>query len=152
MIQIFTDGSCLGNPGPGGWGVILKVSPTEVIELTGSSPMTTNNKMELKAAIEALKWLDKQQISDCVEIWTDSNYVKDGITKWIFSWKKNGWKNSKKEPVKNKELWQALDLLNNQLNLSWNWVKAHNGHSENEAVDKLAYQSAMNAHKESNSR
>ena len=145
MVRIFTDGSCLGNPGPGGWGVIIRTPDDEIVKLTGSENFTTNNQMELTAALQALKWLKSHNKYKQAQIWTDSNYLKDGITKWIFSWKKNGWKNSKKEPVKNKDLWVEIDSYNSLLDINWNWVKAHNGHPENEAVDKLAYNSAMHA-------
>lgn len=133
-VIIYTDGACSGNPGKGGWGAVLKYGEIAK-QISGYSDLTTNNKMELQAVIEALKLLKKR----CdVEIFTDSVYVKDGITKWINSWKKNNWKTSKKEPVKNKELWIELDNLRNQHNINWNWVKGHADDEINNIVDKLA--------------
>lgn len=133
-VIIYTDGACSGNPGKGGWGAVLKYGEITK-QISGYSDLTTNNKMELRAVIEALKLLKKR----CdVEIFTDSVYVKDGITKWINSWKKNNWKTSKKEPVKNKELWIELDNLRNQHNINWNWVKGHADDEINNIVDKLA--------------
>ena len=133
-VIIYTDGACSGNPGKGGWGAVLKYGEITK-QISGYSDLTTNNKMELQAVIEALKLLKKR----CdVEIFTDSVYVKDGITKWINSWKMNNWKTSKKEPVKNKELWVELDNLRNQHNINWNWVKGHADDEINNIVDKLA--------------
>lgn len=133
-VIIYTDGACSGNPGKGGWGAVLKYGEITK-QISGYSDLTTNNKMELQAVIEALKLLKKR----CdVEIFTDSVYVKDGITKWINSWKKNNWKTSKKEQVKNKELWIELDNLRNQHNINWNWVKGHADDEINNIVDKLA--------------
>ena len=133
-VIIYTDGACSGNPGKGGWGAVLKYGEITK-QISGYSDLTTNNKMELQAVIEALKLLKKR----CdVEIFTDSVYVKDGITKWINSWKINNWKTSKKEPVKNKELWIELDNLRNQHNINWNWVKGHADDEINNIVDKLA--------------
>lgn len=133
-VIIYTDGACSGNPGKGGWGAVLKYGEIKK-QISGYSDLTTNNKMELQAVIEALKLLKKR----CdVEIFTDSVYVKDGITKWINSWKMNNWKTSKKEPVKNKELWIELDNLRNQHNINWNWVKGHADDEINNIVDKLA--------------
>lgn len=133
-VIIYTDGACSGNPGKGGWGAVLKYGEITK-QISGYSDLTTNNKMELQAVIEALKLLKKR----CdVEIFTDSVYVKDGITKWINSWKINNWKTSKKEPVKNKELWVELDNLRNQHNINWNWVKGHADDEINNIVDKLA--------------
>lgn len=133
-VIIYTDGACSGNPGKGGWGAVLKYGEITK-QISGYSDLTTNNKMELQAVIEALKLLKKR----CdVEIFTDSVYVKDGITKWINSWKMNNWKTSKKEPVKNKELWIELDNLRNQHNINWNWVKGHADDEINNIVDKLA--------------
>ncbi len=133
-VVIHTDGACSGNPGPGGWGVILDYNGTRK-ELFGGAPETTNNRMELQAAIEALTAL-KRPCS--VEMHVDSNYVKDGITKWIFGWKKNGWKTADKKPVKNVELWQALDEAIRRHEISWHWVKGHDGHPDNERADELA--------------
>ncbi len=135
IIEVFTDGACSGNPGPGGWGVILRYKGTEK-ELSGGAPETTNNRMELTAVIEALKALKRE----CdVVIHTDSRYVMDGVQQWLPNWKQNGWKTSnKKSPVKNVDLWQELDSLLQKHNIRWIWVKGHNGHEENERVDKLA--------------
>ncbi len=136
MVTIYTDGACSGNPGPGGWGALLHFNGSEK-ELCGGAPDTTNNRMELMAPIKALGALTKP----CkVTIVTDSKYVKDGITTWIHTWKKNGWKNAKKKPVKNADLWQALDEARNGHEVSWQWVKGHAGHPENERADALANQ------------
>lgn len=133
-IEIFTDGACKGNPGPGGWGALLRYNGTEK-ELFGGEAQTTNNRMELKAAIEALRALKEP----CeVVLTTDSNYVKNGINSWIASWKKNGWRTSAKKDVKNKDLWQALDQESSRHQLTWKWVKGHSGHRENEMADQLA--------------
>ena len=133
-VQIFTDGACKGNPGPGGWGAILRSNGKER-ELSGGEKLTTNNRMELMAAIKALKALKKP----ChVQLWTDSNYVRDGITKWIHAWRRNGWKTSDKKPVKNAELWQALLDACEPHRIDWHWVKGHAGHPENERADALA--------------
>lgn len=134
LVEIFTDGACKGNPGPGGWGVLLRYRGQER-QLYGGDPQTTNNRMELMAAIEAFRALKRP----CqVHITTDSVYVKDGIQKWLFNWKKNGWKTSQKKPVKNADLWQQLDQLNSQHQVEWRWVKGHSGHRENEIADQLA--------------
>ncbi len=133
-VEVFTDGACSGNPGPGGWGAILRHGTT-VKEMSGGEAETTNNRMELLAAITALNALK----SACeVDLHTDSKYVMDGISKWIFGWKKNGWKTSDKKPVKNAELWQALDQANQRHKVKWHWVKGHAGHPENERADELA--------------
>lgn len=134
IVQIFTDGACKGNPGPGGWGAILRYANTEK-ELNGYAPETTNNIMELTAVIEALKTLSR---SCPIVITTDSNYVKDGITKWIHNWKLKGWKTAARKPVKNKKLWITLDELTQGHDITWKWVKGHSGHSENERADELA--------------
>ena len=134
QVIIFTDGACRGNPGPGGWGVLLRYGATEKT-LFGGEPDTTNNRMELMAAISALESLSR---TTEITIVTDSNYVKNGITGWIFGWKKNGWKNAAKKPVKNAELWQRLDAANARHNVTWKWVKGHAGHPENERADELA--------------
>mgnify|MGYP001308726523 FL=1 len=134
IVQIFTDGACKGNPGPGGWGAILRYRNTEK-ELNGYAPETTNNIMELTAVIEALKTLSR---SCPIVITTDSNYVKDGITKWIHNWKLKGWKTAARKPVKNKELWITLDELVENHDITWKWVKGHSGHPENERADDLA--------------
>lgn len=133
-IEIFTDGACRGNPGPGGWGALIRYNGTER-ELFGGDEDTTNNRMELMAAIEALKAL-KETCS--VTLTTDSVYVKNGITLWISSWKKRAWKTAAKKPVKNVDLWQALDEQNQRHEISWEWVKGHSGHRENELADQLA--------------
>jgi ribonuclease HI len=133
-VTIFTDGACSGNPGPGGWGAIL-IAGAHRKEINGGEAMTTNNRMELLAAISALEAIKKP--SD-VELHTDSNYLKDGITKWIFGWRRNGWKTADKKPVKNQELWQRLDAAQKRHAISWNWVKGHAGHPENERADELA--------------
>ena len=133
-VEIFTDGACKGNPGPGGWGAILRYGTKEK-EIYGSSKNTTNNIMELTAVIESLKNLKKP----CeLIITTDSKYVKNGITEWIHNWKKNGWRTAAKKEVKNKELWIELDSLIQIHSISWDWVKGHSGHHENERADLLA--------------
>ena len=133
-IEIFTDGACLGNPGPGGWGALLRQYDTEK-EIAGGERETTNNRMELMAAIEGLEALKRPAK---VALTTDSSYVKDGITKWIGNWKKNGWRTTAKKPVKNADLWQRLDRVVDQHEITWLWVKGHSGHAENERVDDLA--------------
>ena len=134
IVHIFTDGACKGNPGPGGWGAILKYGDHEK-ELNGYSPETTNNIMELTAVIEALKSLTRP----CkIILTTDSNYVKNGITEWIHGWKKKGWKTANKKPVKNKEYWRILDAEVQRHHIEWKWVKGHSGHPENERADELA--------------
>jgi ribonuclease HI len=135
-VIIHTDGACSGNPGPGGWGAILDYNGTRK-EIYGGEPQSTNNRMELKAAIEALNVLKRE----CdVEMHVGSQYVKDGITKWIHGWKRNGWKTADKKPVKNVELWQALDEAIKRHDITWHWVKGHAGHPENERADELARQ------------
>jgi ribonuclease HI len=133
-VMIYTDGACSGNPGPGGWGAILQWRGKEK-ELSGAAPVTTNNAMELTAVIHALEALKRPMR---VIISTDSRYVKDGITKWIHSWKRNGWRTADKQPVKNVELWQRLDANAAKHAIEWRWVKGHSGHAENERADKLA--------------
>lgn len=133
-VEIFTDGACRGNPGPGGWGALLRCGDVER-ELYGGAPDTTNNRMELQAAIEALKALS-QRCS--VDLTTDSVYVKNGITSWLEGWKKKGWKTAARKPVKNVDLWQALDEENQRHDVRWHWVKGHSGHAENERADMLA--------------
>ena len=134
LVQIFTDGACKGNPGPGGWGAIMKYGD-HVKELNGYSAETTNNIMELTAVIEALKSLTRP----CnIILTTDSNYVKNGITEWIHNWKKKGWKTANKKPVKNKECWLQLDVEVQRHQIEWKWVKGHSGHPENERADELA--------------
>ena len=134
QVRAFTDGACSGNPGPGGWGVVLQFGDHER-ELHGGAQDTTNNRMELTAAIEALKALSEP----ChVSLTTDSTYVKDGITQWLANWKRNGWKTAAKKPVKNQDLWQALDHESARHEIDWCWVKGHSGHPENERADRLA--------------
>ena len=138
MIKIYTDGSCLGNPGDGGWAAIIFIGKKK-ISLKGSKKNTTNNQMELLAPIKALK---KIPIGEKIEIFTDSKYLKLGITEWIFKWKKNGWKTSNKNKVKNLELWKELDNLVEKYQIKWSWVKAHSGNKNNEEVDLLARNAA----------
>lgn len=133
-IYIYTDGACKGNPGPGGWGALLKYKEHKK-EINGFSKNTTNNIMELTAVIESLLII-KQKSN--ITIITDSNYVKDGITKWIANWKNKGWKTSNKKPVKNKDLWKKLDDLSNNHNIKWEWVRGHTGNPGNERADQLA--------------
>ena len=134
VIEIWTDGACSGNPGPGGWGVLL-LAGSKRKELFGGETDTTNNRMELMAAIEALNALNKPS---AVRLHTDSTYVKDGLTKWIHGWKRNGWKTSAKKPVKNKDLWQALETACERHEIEWKWVKGHAGDPGNEKADELA--------------
>ena len=135
----FTDGACSGNPGPGGWGVLLQARDGETIlrerELSGGEPETTNNRMELLAAITALETLERPA---ALTIFTDSTYVKNGVTSWIYSWKKNGWRTAAKKPVKNEDLWRRLDEAQGRHQVTWEWVKGHAGHAENERADELA--------------
>jgi ribonuclease HI len=133
-VTIFTDGACSGNPGPGGWGAILRYRGTEK-EMSGGDRETTNNRMEMMAAISALEALKRPCV---VDIYTDSSYVRDGITKWIFGWQKRGWKTADKKPVKNVELWQRLLDALKPHKVEWHWVKGHAGHPENERCDELA--------------
>ena len=133
-LKIYTDGACKGNPGPGGWGALLDYDG-RIKEINGYSANTTNNIMELTAVIKSLKQLNRP----CnIIITTDSNYVKNGITKWIHNWKKNGWKTANKKPVKNKELWENLDSLTTSHTINWQWIKGHSGHPQNERADTLA--------------
>ena len=140
IVHIFTDGACKGNPGPGGWGAVLKYGE-KIKEIYGFSKDTTNNMMELTGVIEALKSLNR---SCEIVITTDSNYVKDGITEWIHQWKRKGWKTANKKPVKNKVLWQTLDNEVSRHQITWRWVKGHSGHPENERADQLANQAVNN--------
>lgn len=135
-IRIYTDGACRGNPGPGGWGAIL-IYESYRKEIHGGSLLTTNNIMELMAVIEALKII---KFTSKIIVTTDSKYVKDGITKWIFNWKQKNWKTANKKSVKNKDLWIELDNLVNKHSIQWEWVKGHSGHEENERADTLANQ------------
>lgn len=133
-VELFTDGACLGNPGPGGWAALLRFNSTEK-ELSGSAPDTTNNRMEMLAVIEGLKALKRPCT---VTVYTDSQYVQKGITEWIHGWKARGWKTAAKKPVKNADLWQELDTAQDGHTVTWQWVKGHAGHPENERVDLLA--------------
>ena len=134
IVEAYTDGACRGNPGPGGWGVLLRYGDHEK-ELYGAEANTTNNRMELMAAIQALENLNRE----CrVILTTDSEYVRKGITEWLSNWKKRGWKTAAKQPVKNQDLWQRLDSAAAQHNVEWHWVRGHTGHPENERADQLA--------------
>ena len=139
MITIYTDGACSGNPGIGGWGAVILENEKDAIFLNGGNDNTTNNKMELKAAIESLKFFrEKKEI----KLVTDSKYLKDGIQSWIHNWKKNGWKTANKQQVKNKELWTELDFLSNKFEIKWNWVKGHSTDKLNNEVDLIAREAA----------
>lgn len=135
QIEIYTDGACKGNPGPGGWGALLRHNGKEQ-ELSGAEAETTNNRMEMFAVIRALESLKHNKYP--VVLTTDSRYVMDGITKWIAGWKKRGWKTAAKQPVKNQDLWQRLDTVHQNHQVEWRWVKGHSGHVDNERVDQLA--------------
>ena len=141
-VRIFSDGACSGNPGPGGWGTLLKYADGSEHELSGGEKQTTNNRMELIAVIEGLKNIksdDEGNNENCeIDIVTDSKYVKDGITSWIHNWVRNNWINAAKKPVKNQDLWKELYALTNNKKISWFWVKGHAGHPENERCDELA--------------
>ncbi|MEM1089611.1 MAG: ribonuclease HI [Pseudomonadota bacterium] len=133
-VTIYTDGACSGNPGPGGWGALLSHGSRE-LELSGGEKQTTNNRMEMQAVIEALSALKRA----CdVELYTDSTYVRDGVTRWMTNWKRNGWKTAAKKPVKNQDLWQALDAAVSRHRINWHWVKGHSGDPGNERADTLA--------------
>jgi ribonuclease HI len=134
-IQIYTDGACSGNPGPGGWGALLRESTGDDIELCGGEPATTNNRMELMAVIGALKALKRRC---AVKLYTDSKYVLQGYTEWLPGWKARGWRTAAKEPVKNQDLWEQLDAAAGVQDIEWHWVKGHSGHEQNEYVDQLA--------------
>lgn len=140
-VEIFTDGACKGNPGPGGWGAVIRSGAREK-ELSGGEALTTNNRMELTAAIEALNALTRPC---AVTLSTDSRYVMDGLTKWIHGWQKNGWRTADRKPVKNAELWQALLAAVKPHRIEWLWVKGHAGHPENERADRLASDAAVAA-------
>ena len=133
-VEIYTDGACRGNPGPGGWAALLRTGKNELM-VNGAEPDSTNNRMELRAAIEGLATLKRSSV---VSITTDSQYVKQGVLSWVEKWKLNGWKTASRKDVKNKDLWQELDELNNMHQVSWYWVKGHSGHAENERVDQAA--------------
>lgn len=141
VVDIFTDGACKGNPGPGGWGALLRMGTAER-EMAGGEAETTNNRMEMMAAIMALEALKRPCT---VRLYTDSKYVRDGITKWIHGWKRNGWRNAAKKPVANAELWQRLDAAASRHRIEWHWVKGHAGHPENERADQLASAAALAA-------
>lgn len=140
-VELFTDGACLGNPGPGGWGVVLRWRGHEK-ELSGGEPQTTNNRMELTAAIEGLSALKRPSR---VRLHTDSLYLRDGITRWILTWKRNGWRTAGKQPVKNEDLWRRLDDALARHDVAWRWVRGHAGHAENERADQLARAAAKRA-------
>lgn len=143
QVEVFTDGACKGNPGPGGWGVLLRMGPHEK-EMSGGEAETTNNRMEMTAVIQGLNALTEP----CsVTLCTDSRYVIDGITKWIYGWKRNGWKSASKKPVANEDLWRELDQATAKHAIEWKWVRGHNGHAENERVDQLASDAALEASK-----
>ena len=135
IIEVYTDGACSGNPGIGGWGAILLIPCSKPIHINGGSLNTTNNQMELTAAIQALSYFKEKQV---IKLYTDSKYVMNGIEIWIKNWKKNGWKTTSKKPVKNKELWEELDKLIIKHSVSWLWVKGHAGNEHNESADLLA--------------
>lgn len=134
QVEIFTDGACRGNPGPGGWGALLRFQDNEKT-LKGSEKETTNNRMELQAAISALESLSRPCV---ITLTTDSRYLMDGVQQWMPNWKKRGWKTANKKPVKNEDLWRKLDKLTTEHEIDWQWVKGHSGHRENELVDQLA--------------
>jgi ribonuclease HI len=142
LVVAYTDGACSGNPGPGGWGVVIEVNG-KVHEFNGGEVATTNNRMELNACIECLKMIPREF---ALTVRTDSRYVQDGISLWIKGWKKNGWKTASKDPVKNIDLWQALDALAQDRSIKWEWVAAHNGNAGNERADMLAKQGIVVAH------
>ena len=142
-VAIFTDGACKGNPGPGGWAALLIYGEVEK-ELSGYEANTTNNRMELMAAIMALESLTRAVAAD---LYTDSQYVRSGITEWIHNWKKNGWRNAQKKPVLNSDLWQRLDAASKDHDVKWHWVRGHAGHPENERVDALANAAILKDHK-----
>ncbi len=142
MIEIFTDGACSGNPGPGGWGVLI-INNGDERELYGGEANTTNNRMEMMAVIEALKAIDRKAPAT---LYTDSQYVKNGLNDWIKGWKRNGWKTAARKPVKNNDLWIAIEALCDGRNLKWQWVKGHAGHPGNERADELARRGIPSAH------
>ena len=134
-IKVYTDGACRGNPGPGGWGVYIQLNDEEK-DLYGGNPETTNNQMEMQAALEALKYLKDK--NDVIELFTDSNYLRQGITEWIHKWKLNNWRTAAKKPVANRDLWIEISDLNEKMDVQWNWVKGHAGDPGNERADQLA--------------
>jgi ribonuclease HI len=141
VVEIFTDGACLSNPGPGGWGTILRYGGHQR-EMHGSDPATTNNRMEIMAAIQGLESLKRPSV---VHLYTDSQYLRRGITEWVPTWKRNGWRTSQRQPVKNEDLWTRLDAAAQRHEVQWFWVKGHAGHPENERADELACQGAQEA-------
>ena len=140
-IKVYTDGACKGNPGPGGWGVYIKFNNEEK-DLYGGNPETTNNQMEMQAALEALKYLKDED--EAIKLYTDSNYLRQGITDWIHKWKLNNWRTAAKKPVANRDLWIEISDLNEKMNVEWNWVKGHAGDPGNERADQLANMGADN--------
>ena len=140
-IKVYTDGACRGNPGPGGWGVYIQLNDEEK-DLYGGNPETTNNQMEMQAALEALKYLKDK--NDVIELFTDSNYLRQGITEWIHKWKLNNWRTAAKKPVANRDLWIEISDLNEKMDVQWNWVKGHAGDPGNERADQLANLGADN--------
>ena len=140
-IKVYTDGACRGNPGPGGWGVYIQLNDEEK-DLYGGNPETTNNQMEMQAALEAIKYLKDK--NDVIELYTDSNYLRQGITEWIHKWKSNNWRTAAKKPVANRDLWIEISDLNEKMNVQWNWVKGHAGDPGNERADQLANLGADN--------
>ena len=140
-IKVYTDGACKGNPGPGGWGVYIKFNNEEK-DLYGGNPETTNNQMEMQAALEALKYLKDED--EAIKLYTDSNYLRQGITDWIHKWKLNNWRTASKKPDANRDLWIEISDLNEKMNVEWNWVKGHAGDPGNERADQLANMGAEN--------
>tara|TARA_B100000941_G_scaffold288857_1_gene266629 strand:+ start:782 stop:1213 length:432 start_codon:yes stop_codon:yes gene_type:complete len=140
-IKVYTDGACKGNPGPGGWGVYIMFKNEEK-DLYGGNPETTNNQMEMQAALEALKYLKDED--EAIKLYTDSNYLRQGITDWIHKWKLNNWRTASKKPVANRDLWIEISDLNEKMNVEWNWVKGHAGDPGNERADQLANMGAEN--------
>jgi len=141
-VTIFTDGACLGNPGPGGWGAIVRADAGVEREISGYEPATTNNRMELRAAVEALRTLEDGAE---VDLTTDSQYVRTGMSEWLARWKRNGWRTADRKPVKNVDLWQELDALAQRHRVRWHWVRGHDGHPENERCDVLANEAIRRA-------